>query len=149
MLTGSCRFCFIYHKLSYKLPCLQCKLPCVFTNNNKDQSGWSIVHVSLGLGLRFSSVLGLRPWSWVFINHQSQTTMHYLSYGNARTCIRHTYVSLFGKPRTEEFDCCRHCESTIQLVNWLVYDYATVVISLRFNWHCQTAVKHRCAPLTK
>ena len=27
--------------VSYKLPCLQCKLPCMFTNN-KDQSGWRV-----------------------------------------------------------------------------------------------------------
>ena len=35
-LTGSCRLCFTYTEVvvSYKLTCFQCKLPCMFTNNN-------------------------------------------------------------------------------------------------------------------
>ena len=41
MLTGSWRFCFI--EFTNNRPCLQCKLPCMFTNNNKDQSEWRIL----------------------------------------------------------------------------------------------------------
>ena len=37
----------------YYIPCVQCKLPCVFTNNNKDQSGWRIQHIMHG-NLRFT-----------------------------------------------------------------------------------------------
>ena len=44
IMRKSCRFCFIsqevVNNVSYRLPCLQCKLPCMFTNNNKEQSGW-------------------------------------------------------------------------------------------------------------
>ena len=47
MLTGSCRFCFMYNRsckimFTNNIPCLQYKLSCMFTNNNKDQSGWRI-----------------------------------------------------------------------------------------------------------
>ena len=54
VLTGSCRFCFIYNRsckimFTNNISCLQYKLSCMFTNNNKDnQSGWRIMHVSLG-----------------------------------------------------------------------------------------------------
>ena len=47
ILTGSCRFCFTYNRsckimFTNNIPCLQYKLSCMFTNNNKDQSGWRI-----------------------------------------------------------------------------------------------------------
>ena len=52
------------------IPCLQCKLPCVFTNNNKDQSEWRLMHVSLGSITTL--VPRLCPRSQ---NHKSNTTM--------------------------------------------------------------------------
>ena len=39
--TGSCKM---------MLPCLQCKLPCVFTTN-KSQLGWRTKHITFSLGL--------------------------------------------------------------------------------------------------
>ena len=43
----------LYHRklksdASYKLPCLRCKVPCMFTNNNKDNQVREYIHVSLG-----------------------------------------------------------------------------------------------------
>ena len=56
-LTGSCRLCFTYTKIVkmqcfYKLTCLQCKLPCLFANNNHQSrqlqhGNASINHISL------------------------------------------------------------------------------------------------------
>ena len=48
---GSCKM--LYHRklksdASYKLPCLRCKVPCMFTNNNKDNQVREYIHVSLG-----------------------------------------------------------------------------------------------------
>ena len=35
-----CLQCKLPDMFTNNIPCLQCKLPCIFTNNNKDQAGW-------------------------------------------------------------------------------------------------------------
>ena len=66
------------------LPCLQCKLPCMFIINNKDQSSGEIIKTNTcSLRLLFTittHVLELCPHSVVVIDHKSKAIMHYLSH---------------------------------------------------------------------
>ena len=59
------------------LPCLQCKLPPVFTTN-KDQLGWRTKHITFSLGLwatKTTPILRPHPWSWVVIHYKHQAAM--------------------------------------------------------------------------
>ena len=82
-------YCFIYHRklwndVSYKLPCLQCKLPCIFTDsNNKDQPIRleNIMHVSLGFNnpcrqarLKVRWLLTINPRLHYLLGHHAYST---------------------------------------------------------------------------
>ena len=84
-------------ELVYKLPCLQYKLSFVFfvfTNNNKDQSGWTDTthNDMLVWNLWFTIatlVLRLCPQGLVVIDHKSLATMHYLLHIITNVQLKH------------------------------------------------------------